>query len=129
MTLGLRNGMLVVDRAIDAPAAKVWDLLVDLDEWPRWGPSVRGAELDGPGGLTAGSRGRVWTSIGVAFPFVITDFDEGRYWSWRVGGIPATRHEVVPTIDGCRARFGVPAWAPAYLTVCAVALSRIARLA
>ncbi|MGZ8178022.1 SRPBCC family protein [Williamsia sp. SKLECPSW1] len=129
MRLGLRNRMPTVDRAMPVPARAAWDVIVDLDAWPQWGPSVSGAELDGPGPLAAGSRGRVWTPVGVPLPFEITEFDDGRAWAWRVLGIPATRHEVIPTGDGCVVSFGVPLWAPGYLAVMALALPRIERLA
>jgi hypothetical protein len=62
-------------------------------------------------------------------PFEITEYVEGRSWAWRVAGVPATRHEVIPTDTGCRISFGVPLWAPAYLGVMAIALPRIAELA
>lgn len=124
--------MLTVDRVVTAQPEAVWDVLVDLDMWPRWGPSIRRAELDGPDqvrpGLALGSTGRVWTPVGVSLPFVITEFEPGRCWAWAVAGVPATRHRVDPVDGGCRVSFGVPRWAPAYLPVCAVALWRIQRL-
>ncbi|MBA4020960.1 MAG: SRPBCC family protein [Gordonia sp.] len=129
MRLRLRHRMPSVELAIAAPAAAVWEVLVDLKVWPEWGPTVSGAELDGPGPLTFGSRGKVWTPVGVPLPFEIDEFVDGRAWGWRVAGVPATRHEVIPTRDGCVLSFGVPVWAPAYLPVMAVALPRIARLA
>jgi hypothetical protein len=113
--------------AVDAPAA--WRVLTDLAVWPQWGPTVSGAELADPGPLRLGSRGKVWTPVGVALPFEITEFDDGRSWAWKVAGVPATRHSVTPLPGGCRVSFGVPIWAPVYLTVCAVALKRIERLA
>jgi len=129
MRLGLRHAMPTVDRAMPVPASAAWDVIVDLDAWPVWGPSVSGAELDGAGPLRAGSRGRVITPVGVPLPFEITEFVDGRSWAWRVLGVPATRHEVVPTDSGCIVSFGVPLWAPAYLGVMALALPRIERLA
>lgn len=59
--------MLTVERIIEAPPAVVWDLFVDLDAWPRWGPPIRRAELDDPHEtLTLHSTGTVYTWLPVA---------------------------------------------------------------
>lgn len=121
--------MLSVHRTIAAPPEAAWNLLVDLDAWPRWGPSISGAELDPPHTeLGAGVRGVVQTSLLVKAPFVVTDFEPGSFWAWKVAGISATSHRVDATKDGVRVTFGVPTWAPAYLAVCALALYRIEKL-
>lgn len=120
---------LTVHRSVAAPAEVAWSLLVDLDAWPRWGPSVRRAELDDGGALGLGSRGTVITAVGVRLPFEVTSFEPGRSWAWRVAGVPATTHAVRPDGDGCRVSMGAPLWAPAYLPVLAMALVRIERLA
>ncbi len=67
----------------------------------------------------------MWTPIGVALPFTITEFDPGRLWAWRVAGVPATSHGVDPEAGGCRVWMSAPVWAPGYLPVLAVALRRI----
>ena len=121
--------MLTTARTMTAPPEAAWRVLADVDAWPQWGPTVRRAELTVPGSLRLGSRGKVWTPVGVALPFEITEFDDGHAWAWKVAGVPATRHEVRPLAGGCRVSFGVPTWAPAYLAVCAVALKRIDDLA
>ena len=87
--------MLSVSRHIDAPADAVWKVLVDTDAWPKWGPTVSGGEVDG-GVLTLGATGRVRTPVGVALPFTITEFEDGRRWAWSVAGVPATAHAVQP---------------------------------
>lgn len=120
--------MWTVHRDIVAPAEEVWRLLVDLDAWPRWGPTVAGAELD-DAPLRLGARGRIWTPVGVPLPFEITEFVDGRSWAWKVAGVDATRHEVVARGDGCRLSFGVPWWAPGYLAVFVIALGRINQMA
>ncbi|MCB0941263.1 MAG: SRPBCC family protein [Mycobacterium sp.] len=125
MAIGPRR----VDRHVDAPTATVWRLLVDLDAWPRWGPTVHRAALEDAEELGRGVRGRVWTPVGLSLPFTITEFVPGRRWAWTVAGVPATAHEVRPDGRGCRVRFEVPWWASAYLPVCAVALGRIAEMA
>lgn len=118
-------------RTIAAPASRAWDLLVDLDRWPEWGPSVRAATLDGGGRrLTAGASGQVTPVVGPSLPFRVTELDEGVRWTWAVGGAAATSHEVEDRGDGrCRVAMGVPWAAAPYLAVCAVALRRIERLA
>lgn len=130
MGIALRPPAASVDRRIAAPAERVWRILVELDQWPLWGPSVRRAELsDGATVLSAGARGTVWTAVGVALPFAVTEFVPGRRWGWTVAGVRATGHEVIAVPDGCVVRFETPIWALGYLPVCAAALARIDRLA
>ncbi len=90
---------------------------------------MRAVDLDAPS-LAKGTRGRVQTAVGVWVPFEITEYDEGRTWSWEVVGVPATDHRV-DVIDEhrCRAGFGVPWIATPYLAICAMALGRLDRLA
>ena len=121
--------MPTVELAMSLPSDAVWDVLVDLTSWPKWGPTVAGAELDEPGPLKLGARGKVWTPVGVPLPFEINEFLDGRVWAWRVAGVPATRHEVISTRGGCVLSMGVPVWAPAYLSIMAIAVPRIERLA
>lgn len=122
--------MLAVDRFIAAPPSVVWDILVDLEAWPKWGPTVSGASLDHPyTRLDSGVTGTVRTSLGIAVPFTITEFEPGRHWAWRVAGIPATHHRVEPAEGGARASMSAPSWAAVYLSVCAIALRRIETMA
>jgi len=130
MGIALRLPVTHVERDILAPPAAVWRLLADVQEWPRWGPSVRRAKLDDGGSeLSAGAQGTVWTAVGLPLRFSITDFDPGRRWAWTVAGVAATGHEVIAVPGGCRVRFDAPWWAVAYLPVCAAALARIEALA
>ena len=118
-----------VTAEIDAPAAIAWGLLVDLDAWPRWGPSVRRASVDG-GVLAAGARGTVATALGVSLAFEVTAFEPGVRWAWRVGGIHATDHRVEPLGAGrCRVGCGIAWPATPYLGVCRIAIGRLASLA
>jgi uncharacterized protein YndB with AHSA1/START domain len=118
--------MLSVDRLIAAPSSAVWNVLVDLDAWPQWGPTVSGARLDPPHAeLSLGATGTVRTAVGLTVPFVVTDFEPGRQWAWKVAGIPATHHSVQPAGRQARVSIGVPWWAPGYLAVCSIALRRI----
>lgn len=127
--VGFRGVDPTVERRICAPAGAVWRILVDLDYWPRWGPTVSGADTDGDVPLGLGARGRVHTPVGVSLPFTVHEYVEGGEWGWRVAGVAATRHGVRPDGDGCRAWMSAPWWAPGYLPVLAVALRRIDQLA
>jgi hypothetical protein len=114
---------------VDAPATRVWDLLVDPVRWPLWGPSVRAAVLEADR-LAAGATGTVSTVLGLRLRFRITTFEPGRRWAWTVGGVGATDHVVDALGPGrCRVAFGMPWPAAPYLPVCRVAITRIARLA
>jgi Polyketide cyclase / dehydrase and lipid transport len=118
--------MLTVERVITAPPEAVWDVLTDVETWSHWSPAISRSEVDGSDNrIRCGSTGRVYTPVGVAVPFVITEFDPGRLWAWTVAGVPATRHRVDAVPDGARVSFEVPWWASAYLPVCSVALRRI----
>ncbi len=117
-----------VRRDIAAPPALVWDLLVSVDQWPMWGPSVRAVDLD-TARISLGSRGVVHTIAGVRLAFEITGFEAATSWSWRVGGVNATDHTLDPIAGGTRVSFGAPWLAAPYLGVCAVALRRLERLA
>jgi uncharacterized protein YndB with AHSA1/START domain len=125
---GIQGDMLRVSHRIAAPAERVWDVLTDPVCWPRWGPSVSAVEVsDRP--IRSGSRGRIQTSARVWLPFEVTALSEGRYWRWRVAGVPATGHRVEP-LDEHRSRltFEVPWLAAPYGLVCALAARRIASL-
>jgi hypothetical protein len=118
--------MLSVDRAIAASPSDVWKLLIDLEAWPIWGPTIRRAQLDPPHTVLAlHATGTVETPLLVSLPFVITEFEPGRHWAWTVAGVSATRHRVEAWGDGARVTIAVPWWSAAYLAVCAIALRRI----
>ncbi|KTG10514.1 polyketide cyclase [Haloprofundus marisrubri] len=126
---------LLVSRLVDAPAERVWELLVETRHWSAWGPSVDDVE-PADTRVRAGTTGRVRVAgVGVWIPFEVTsrsaDELRGTYrWTWRVAGIPATGHRVESTGENrCRVGFEIPLLAAGYAAVCTVALRRIERLA
>ncbi|WP_266077952.1 SRPBCC family protein [Haladaptatus caseinilyticus] len=118
---------LAVSRVIDAPTEVVWNLLTDTAYWPDWGPSVRAVECS-DGTITAGSTGRVKTSLGIWIPFEVTSCD-GYRWTWNVAGIPSTGHRVEGLETDSRVVFELPIFGAAYVPICQRALEKIARLA
>jgi hypothetical protein len=115
-----------VSRSFRAPCSRIWELLTDTTTWPQWGPSVKSVECSDRF-IRQGTKGRVKTASGIWLPFTITGYKEGHFWSWNIGGIPATGHRVEPQKDGlCRLTFEVPLLAAPYGYICKIALERIA---
>ena len=122
--------MLTTSKTIEAPARVLWELLVDPRRWPEWGPTVRKADIDGGGTLRAGSTGTVTTVAGPTLNFVVTDFEAGVRWAWKVASLPATGHHVEPLgPHRCLVTFSVPWVAAPYLAVCRAALRSLEGLA
>lgn len=129
---GVTRPLLGID--VDAPGELAWQQLVDLDQWPRWGPTVKAARLDGHSRiLSAGATGKVQPVVGPWLPFEVTSLrDDGptRSWSWRVAGVHATEHVVIDRgPSACRVEMSVPLLGVPYLSVVGVALTRIRRFA
>ncbi|UCH80704.1 MAG: hypothetical protein JSW20_13350 [Nitrospiraceae bacterium] len=104
----------------------MWELLIDTNTWPLWGPSVKAVECNNRF-ITRGAEGRVKTAAGIWLPFIITGYEEGHFWSWKVAGISATGHRVASQEDGlCKLTFEVPVLAAPYAYICKIALDRIA---
>jgi hypothetical protein len=121
---------LLVARDVAADRAAAWDLLVDTERWPEWGPSVRAVEAEHRR-IREGTTGHVRLPGGLELPFEVTVCADYR-WTWRVARIPATGHRVDPPADsasaGCRVVFELPPLAAGYVPVCLRALDRIAML-
>ncbi|MCU0561433.1 MAG: SRPBCC family protein [Desulfobacterales bacterium] len=111
-----------------ASAQRVWDLLTDTDEWPRWGPTVTGVRSS-ERFIVEGSRGRVRTPIGVWLPFTVTAYEHLSCWGWRVAGIEATGHRLTALgPDSCEVVFELPlCWGPNAF-ICRRAARNLARL-
>jgi hypothetical protein len=117
---------LCVGRDVVADRETAWDMLVDTDRWPEWGPSVRAVEAEHRR-IREGTTGRVRLPGGLWLPFEVTACRDYR-WTWRVARIPATGHRVDPPADpgaGCRVVFELPPLALGYVPVCLRALERI----
>lgn len=113
-------------RDIASPVEDVWNLISRFEHWPSWGVTVTAVEPSA-GQVRAGLTGRVKTVAGPWLPFEITDVVAGESWDWKVAGVRATGHRVLPTRSGCTVTFTAPIWAPFYLPVLARALRLVER--
>jgi hypothetical protein len=124
LTISFANA--AVSRSFKSPCSRIWELLTDTHTWPQWRPSVNAVKCRYRF-IREGSEGRVKTAADIWLPFIITGYEEGRFWSWKVAGIPATGHRVEPQEDGlCTLTFEVPLLAAPYVYICKIALDRIA---
>lgn len=111
--------------SLDATRDAVWELITDTSRWTEWGPSVSAVDSTDRY-IRKGTRGRVKLPIGIWIPFLITDYEDKRYWSWSVCGIRATGHRIEPFGERkCAIIFEVPTLAAPYLFICWLAIRRI----
>jgi hypothetical protein len=123
-----RNWQLFISMAMEADSSQAWTLLTDTSRWTHWGPSIRRVEAS-ERYLQSSSTGRVQTSLGIWLPYTVTDYRQGKYWSWRLGNIEATGHEVTPSSKGrCLITFSMPWWSLPYTLICHIALRRLRKL-
>ena len=123
--LKISSNRLSVGKFYQASPLIIWDLMTDTFKWPQWGPTVKSVQCS-ERFIRKGSTGRVLTPFGIWLPFVITEFEQACYWSWKVASISATGHRVhASETGGCYLWFELPVIAAPYTLVCQRALGRI----
>ncbi len=105
--------MLSYEAESSAPAEQVWPLLARPSRWHEWAPHVRGASGLGDDEVEPGRKGAAKLMGVVPVPVEVTNKDEGRSWTWKVGPISMV-HRVRPRADGTSV-VGVDVHAPAPL--------------
>jgi len=126
--IGFTKGRITVSKKIRSSPDRLWRIITDTALWPVWGPSVSSVDCKSKY-ISHGSSGVVKTVIGLRVPFTITSYCPPTSWSWRVGGIEATGHQIEVMNDGrCNLTFDMPWWAFPYSFICLLALQRIARI-
>ena len=91
---------------IDAPAATVWALTIDIESWPQTTPTVTSVERLDDGPLAVGSRARLKQPRQRAAVWTVTRLEPETVfeWSTRTMGMTMTGgHRIEPLDDGrCR---------------------------
>jgi uncharacterized membrane protein len=91
---------------IGAPPDVVWEVLRDVESWPRWTASMTSVELVTDGPLREGSVAKVKQPKLPLATFVVDGYDEGRSFSWTASasGVTSTGdHRVEAAPEGSRA--------------------------
>lgn len=91
---------------IDAPPARVWDVLSDIEAWPRRIETVDTVELLTPARLGTGSRVRLKQPKLPEGTWDITVWDAPSYFEWtqKTGGITSVAGHRVEALGEGRAR-------------------------
>src|SRR5688500_8658456 len=76
---------------IEASAADVWTVMVNVEEWPTWAPQMKRLDRVEQGPLRLGSRIRVRPKGLPANVWHVTEFEEGRLFSWETTLMPGFR--------------------------------------
>jgi uncharacterized protein YndB with AHSA1/START domain len=95
--------MIEVRSHIDAPPEQIWPVLVDVERWPEWTPSVTRLEKLDAGELRVGQQVRIEQPKLPTMTWQVTDVEPGRSFSWsasRPGVTTVGTHEIA--IDGSR---------------------------
>ena len=97
-----RNAPVIAHHEIDisAPLERVWDLHIQVDDWPRWNTEVTAAKLDGA--FVPGSS-FTWTSYDFTVTSTIYDVEDRAriLWGGAAQGIRGTREWLFePTGEG-----------------------------
>jgi uncharacterized protein YndB with AHSA1/START domain len=88
----------VREEIVRAPAARVWQLLLDVEKWPRWTESMQEIQRLEDGPLTVGSRSRVTQPRRRPLVWTVTELETPRTFTW-VARQPGLSFEAVHRID------------------------------
>lgn len=90
---------------IQAPPRVVWNIMADVEHWPKWTPTVTSVTKLVPGPLGLGMAARIIQPKLPPAVWRVTEIHDGRDFTW-VNGTPGLRvigsHKIQPTPDGCR---------------------------
>lgn len=90
---------------IDAPPARVWEVLVDVERWPERIPTVDAVERLDHGPLAVGARTRLRQPKLPEAVWTVTELVDGRSFTWESGspGVAITAgHALEPHAEGTR---------------------------
>src|SRR6185295_7824848 len=91
---------------IVAPPAIVWAVMVDVERWHEWTPSVRSIRLLGGKPLAIGSRALIRQPRLPPAVWTVTALEPGKHFTWRSGapGVWVYAHHSIEALpEGSRA--------------------------
>ncbi len=100
----MKNFEITVD--IEAPPERVWDVMVDVEKWPEWTPSMSSVKRLDPGELRVGSRARVKQPKLAPATMTVTHLERDKTFTWMTsapGLVVTATHTVMPRGKGSHA--------------------------
>lgn len=98
---------------IEAPAAEIWAVMLDLESWPEWASQFKRLDRIDPGPLALNTRVRVTPKGNPASTWTITEYEEGRSFTWAASLMPGVRitggHILMPDGNATTAEFWLEA--------------------
>jgi uncharacterized membrane protein len=88
--------------SINAPPAKVWDVMADVENWPRWTESVTKIERLDSGPFAVGSRAKIKQPRLPEVIWEVIDLEPSSYFAWRASsrGVTTVGGHRVAASDG-----------------------------
>jgi carbon monoxide dehydrogenase subunit G len=98
--LGIR-----IERTAEIAAAPdvVWDVISDVERWPEWQPGTKSIVRRGSGAFGPGSEARVTMKGSRGAIWRVTDYAEGRSFSWESGVMPGVHMVGHHSVEGAGA--------------------------
>lgn len=109
-----------ITRRVDAPPARVWDVLADVASWPTWTASVTSVELLDEGPMRVGWRVRMAQPRLPTSVWTVTEVEVGRSFTWQARGpgrLTTATHRIEPAAQGSTVVLGVRQEGPVGLVV------------
>jgi uncharacterized protein YndB with AHSA1/START domain len=95
---------------VDADPSRVWQVLVDVESWPEWTPSMTTVRMVTPQRLGPGSRVAIKQPRLAPAEMTVDQYAEGRSFAWssRMAGLRTIAdHVLEPTLNGTRVTLAV----------------------
>ena len=99
--------------AIDAPVSAAWDVLTDVETWPKWTPTVSFVRVETPGPLSVGSTVLLRQPLQKPAQWKITEWKSPHRFIWetKAGAVRfRAEHKLEAIGNGTRSGLVLDAW-------------------
>src|ERR1700712_3093305 len=87
---------------IEAPPERVWEILMDVERWPEWSPTMTKVKLREDGELRVGSSARIKQPRLLRATWRVTELTPGRQFTWASSspGVTTVAGHVISPLQG-----------------------------